>query len=321
MNTTLARLALLTACCVGLVGCGLRMETSDPPVPTAGVCEHARARTVADATALADAASALAPDADAQVAAVLADITTFSAAHVQALGQTYTATPGPTDAPTVATPAALLAELATATTTAADDTDEVDDANLAQVLGSVATARAELVVRLADALDVAVPAAAAPPETLAVPSETVVNHGPFALSPARATTLVLAHDQAGYAYEVIAAQAPSASELRATALAAAEHHRAQATVWARAGGFDGTNADPRRAQYLVPANLADAGAARTLARSLELAVAQGAAAALGETSPGARGPVLADLRGATAAATSWGAAPHALPGLPPPAAP
>lgn len=328
MRNILARTALVAVCAVALVGCGLRLETADSAPPTPGPAEQARARTVADAVALADAASALASTADDTLSPVLADVAAFSTAHVEALGGTYDSgrpTSTPTSAPPVPTLAELLDRLAAATTTAATDTDQVDDPDLARVLGSVTTARGELTVRLAEALGVEAPSTSVPgpadpsgPDPSSPGSSDPDPSDPDDLSdPVAATGLALAHDQAGYAFEVVAAQAPAGSDLRGAAQAAAEHHRAQATAWARAGGFDGTAGDPRRAQYQLPDGLADPETARTLAVSLEQAVAQAASAALADAAPGTRAGLLTDLRTATAAATAWGAAPEPLPGLPP----
>ncbi|MCL2090565.1 MAG: ferritin-like domain-containing protein [Micrococcales bacterium] len=310
MRHALARTALLVVCAVTLVGCGLRLETSDVAPPSPGPAELARARTVVDAQTLVYAASALAPAADETLSPVLADIAAFSTAHVDALGGVYdsglpTSTPPPDPTPLpVPSSSELLDQLAAATTTAATDTDQVDDPDLAQVLGSVTTARGELTARLAEALGVETPSTApAPP-----PSDSS--------DPVVATGLALAHDQAGYAFEVVAARAPTGSDLRTAAQTAAEHHRAQATVWARTGGFDGTVDDPRRAQYQLPDDLDDPTTVGTLAVELEQAVAQAAAAALTDAAPGTRADLLTDLRAATAAATGWGAAPEPLPGLP-----
>lgn len=337
---TLARTALLLVCALALVGCGLRLDTSDAAPPSPGPVEQARARTVADAVALADAASALAPTADDTLSPVLADIATFSTAHVDALGGVYDSglptpnsatTPSPAPVPTAPE---LLDQLAAATTTAATGTDQVDDPNLARLLGSVATARGELTARLAAALGVEAPSTApassdtdqaeATPSSTA-PSSTAPSDAATS-SPTAVTGLALAHDQAGYAFEVIAAQAPvetvadpasTTSDLRTTAQASAEYHRAQATAWAQVGGFDGTTADPRRVQYQLPGNLDDPTTAYALAVSLEQAVAQAASAALAQAAPGSRADLLADLRSSSAAATGWGADPEALPGLPP----
>ncbi|MCL2423273.1 MAG: ferritin-like domain-containing protein [Micrococcales bacterium] len=323
MRNLLARAVLVTVCCTALVGCGLRLETDDPAPLTAGVSEHARARTVADAAALADAAWALADDADQAVAPVLDDIVAFSTTHIHALGETYepgttpSTAPGATPTEPAAVPtttAGLLDLLATATSTCGADTDAVDDGDLARVLGSVTTSRGELTVRLAQALGVDVPATTPAPRAATDPLPSAA--GPLMRSPTRASALVLAHDQAGYAFEVVAALAVPKSDPRATAEASAEYHRGQASTWARDTGIAGTADDPRRAQYQLPDNLSDPAAVATMAISLEQAVAQGAAAGLADSDPGARAGLLAELRAATAAATTWGAPPQPLPGLP-----
>ncbi len=343
------RAALLMVCALALVGCGLRLDTSDAGPPSPGPSEQARARTVADALALADAASALSPTAGDTLAPVLDDLAAFSTAHAEALGGVYdpglptpsATTPSPRPVPTAPE---LLDQLAAATITAATDTDWVDDPDLARVLGSVATSRGELTMRLAEALGVETPAVETPSTVPATPDADQPGATPSGATPSAATSaaatpsatdaassglvsvsaLALAHDQAGYAFEVVAAKAPvqtvadpaaTGPDLRGTAEAAARAHRAQATVWAQAGGIDGTTADPRRSQYQLPGNLDDPTTARALAVSLEQAVAQAASAALASADPGARADLLADLRTASAAATSWGADPDPLPGL------
>ncbi|MCL2455178.1 MAG: ferritin-like domain-containing protein [Micrococcales bacterium] len=315
MRRTLLPVAVVVVALLATSACGVRLETPEPAAPSPGPVEQVRARTVDDALALSDAATAIAGEGTSlptELAAVLSDVISFGQVHAAALGGVYdsglpTATPtlSPASSPSAAvTPSMLLDQLAAAAVTASVDTDTLTDPDLARLVGSVAVARGELTQRLAQVLDVVDPAIAPPPaESPRAPDLPVST----------VQALALAHDQAGYGLEVIAAQARA--DLLTPALASAESHRARATAWARVGGFDGTEGDPRRVHYLLPDGLSDPDAARESAALLELAVAEACSAALAAAAPGTRASLLADLRAATAAADGWGAAPKALPGL------
>lgn len=321
---TLLALALLAAC-------GLRTETPPPAAPSPDATEQVRARTVADAQSLAQAARALSstPAGRAKpVAAVLADVASFSDQHAAQAGGTYVSgLPGSTASPTASTsPAvpdvhALLARLAAAGTTALTDADQVDDGGLARLVASIGTSRAELTTRLAKAAGLPAPAVAPATSPTATPQATPPVSP--AASPAPSPTavpaqaldaLALAHDQAGYGFEVIAAKL--SGDRRTAARAAAASHRSESERWARASGSDGTAQDPRRASYALPSGLDDPSAAVALGRTLETAVADAYANAVAEASAGERRPFLDGLRAATTAAGTWGATPVPFPGLP-----
>lgn len=323
ITTMLVAVALLAAC-------SIRLETPPQVEPSPGAVEQVRARTLDGATELAQAArSALTTSPSKAVAAVLTDVADFSDQHAAQLGPVYDSglTPSPTSttAAPESDPAAVLAELADSTRTALADADAVDDAGLARLVASIATARDQLTRRLAKATDVKVPDLAvvvqptpAPtltgspaPEPTPSPEQT---RAADATSPDDLAALVLAHDQAGYAYEVIAAQ--QSGDVRTKARTSAAAHRDEAQRWAVAAGTAQTADDPRRAAYALPDGLATLKTARRLAVSLETAVAEADATLVARTPAGERQPFVDGLRTATAAARSWGGAAVAFPGLP-----
>src|SRR4051812_21061892 len=139
---TLLVLALLAAC-------GLRTEEPPAVEPSPDAIEQVRGRTVADSVALAADARALSATAAEPLASVLADIASFSDQHAEQAGGTYdsglaTPTMAPSTTPVVPDVTGFLAELAAATTTALTDADIVEDGELARLVASIATSRAEL---------------------------------------------------------------------------------------------------------------------------------------------------------------------------------
>ncbi|GAA4625488.1 DUF4439 domain-containing protein [Cellulomonas oligotrophica] len=333
--------ALVVVGALVLGACGLRAETPAPLEPSPDALEQVRARTVDDALALAHAADALAgSDAADDVLAVLTDAGTWSVAHADALGGVYdsglpeptVSTTAPAPSPTaVPDPDDVLADLVDAGATASADADTASDGTLGRLVGSVAVARGTLASRLADALGVPVPEATsdAPTDDATAgpsddPSDDVSGAAgptpgadPSATSgtdPEALVALVLAHDEAGFGFEVLAARLDGAD--REASLAAASRHRAAATDHAEAAGLVGTARDPRRASYALPAELQDGAVLTDLARRLETTVADAASAALATTPAGARAPLLAELATATTAASRWGAAPVPFPGMP-----
>ncbi|MDM7856104.1 DUF4439 domain-containing protein [Cellulomonas alba] len=309
-----------------LAGCDLRTESAPPVAPSPDAVERVRGGQVARSVGLEQAAQAAltTPAGSAKVvAAVLTDVAAFSARHATELGGTYrsglpddSASPLPTTtAATPATPAQVLAALVGARDAALGDADGVGDGGLARLLASVGTSRAELATRLAVALRTKVPAssaAAKPAASTPAPGPTPTAGTPF--TDADAQALVRAQDQAGYGFEVVAAQLSGAERTRA--VAAAARHRLTAAELAADAGIAGTPDDPRRAAYTLPAGLSDPKVVRTLARSLETSLADAYATAVAHTSAGQRADAVAGLRAATADARTWGAAAVAFPGMP-----
>jgi len=309
--------AALAVALVGalLTGCGLRLETPPPVEPSPDAREQVRARTVDDALALeaaADAARTVTKDPDA--VALLDDVAEFSAAHARALGGVYDsgierdedAEPTPTPSPTtVATTAQdVLALLGTTATRATTDASTTEDGPLARVLASVAVARADLSVRLAQAVGDGSTAPGTPDE-IVVPAE---------VDPALAGPLARAHDEAGFALEVVAAR--GAKDDRTSVLAQARAQRDRAEQWAAAAGISGTEGETRLGQYALPADLDADGTLARLVQDVHLGVAQAAAAAVAQVAAGERGPYLDELRVAVDRARTAGALPQAFPGLP-----
>ncbi|WP_019137516.1 DUF4439 domain-containing protein [Cellulomonas massiliensis] len=328
-----------------VAGCGVRLETPSPALPSPGLDEQVRARAVADAQQLEAGATSLlaSTPADSPVHAVLDDVAAFSGRHVEELGGTWDpgvegATPTPTagaePAASPADSAAVLALLVPATEHALADADAAGDGPLARLLAAVATSRAELARRLATAAGLDVPDVAAVPEPgtsadlaparepgeedddgddasgTPEPSPTATAAG---LLEGQLDPLVLAHDQAGYGYEVLAARWTGAARERAAA--AATRHRGLAQAWAQVAGVDGTADDPRRVAYTLPV-LDTSKQKRALARTLEAAVADATSVLVAEANPGTRAVLLDGLRRATADAAGWGAAAVAFPGMP-----
>lgn len=314
-------LAGLLGAVLALSGCGLRLETPPPEPLVPDATEVVRSRTVEDALALAAGASDLtearaasaAPD-DA-LTSVLADVTAFSTAHADQLGGEYDSglpepapTSSPTSTPAVADAGALLALVASAADTARTDAGEVEDGQLARLLAAVATARAGLRDRLAAATGTVPPQPGDP-----APSPTATA-GPGPLPADTYADLVVAEDEVGYAYEVIAAKL--SGEARGLAQADAAVHRARAEAWARESGIDGTAIDPRRTAYALPSGVDDPAVALELGRTLELRLTVAYASAVAVAPAGSRAAVLEALRTADVEATAHGAAAVAFPGLP-----
>lgn len=312
-RTVLAAVAVAAA--LALAGCGLRLETPPPVEPSPDALEQVRARTVDDALALQSAAQdALATTTDEKAQPLLDQVVTFSTQHVAALGGEYRSGIEPTDepsatpsvAPTAAAVTAqdVLALLGDTTTTASTDADSTTDGPLARLVGAIAVSRADLTDRLAAVLGEDSPGPALP-EAVVVPPE---------VEPGVAGPLARAHDEAGYALEVVAARGPA--ETRKATLAAARAHRAQGDAWANAAGLANTAQDTRLAQYRLPTDLDEDGALTRLAVSVQDGIAHASTAALALVPAGARDTYLDSLRLAVDAARTLGAPAVAFPGLP-----
>jgi len=341
--------ALWLAAVLVLAGCQLRLETPPPSEPVPDAAEQVRARAVDQAVTLEEQAGSAREGAAAAVAVVLDDVAAFSAAHAEALGGVYSSglpEPTPSQSPTTPPPAApdeVLAALRQSAASALADADQAPDGAMARLLAEVGTARDDLAARLAAALGEPLdelaeptpsaapttppaseagdpPTASAAPTTSAAPTASPTGEGaptagvglPPGMTDAAAVALVLAHDQAAYADEVIAAKSVDAA--RAAAQTAAAAHRAAAARWAGRAGVAGTPADPRRASYALPEGLDDPAVRTALAAGLEQAVAEAASAALPGVVAGARGELVDLLVAATAAARGLGAAPSPFPG-------
>ncbi|WP_309135096.1 DUF4439 domain-containing protein [Cellulomonas sp.] len=323
-RTARRRALVVVALVLPLAACGLRLETPPPTEPSPDAVEQVRGRTVADALDLAADADGLAAAApEGPVRDVLEDVAAHSARHAEEAGGVYdsglpqpspSTTPVPSPLPDTA---GLLSELVEDAATATTDADAVPDGPLARLVASVATSRAELAERLATAAGLPLPApgedtAEAEPTAAATATPTPT---PAARADADALAgLALAHDEAAYAFEVLAAR--RTGDARTDASRTAARHRAAADGWAVAAGVAGRPADPRRAAYALPAALDDAAVLDDLARRVESAVADAYATAVAVAPPGGRAALVAGLRDAHAAAATRGAAPVPFPGMP-----
>lgn len=298
-----------------LTGCDLRLETPAPQEPAPDAIEIVRRRAVEDAAVLAAAARSAAtePDvaADATLARTLDQVVTFSGRHSEQLGGVYdsgiepTATPTATPTTVTAAPADVLTLLSVTALTARADADTVGTGEMARLLASVATSRAVLAGVLAAALGVEDPTE---PATATVAPEI------GAVDPSVLSAIVVAEDEAGYAFEVIAAKLSDAQ--RAAALDAAAGHRARAQEWAEAVGLDGTSSDPRRAAYALPSGLDDPAVAVGLARTVQAGLATSYASLVAAGAAGTRAAAVHGLQAAADGSLVWGAEPTAFPGLP-----
>lgn len=323
-----------------LTGCGLRLETPPPVEPSPDAVEVVRGRTVDDALGLAQDARTLLDAAPAEpVSTVLSDVAAFGELHAEQLGGVYdSGLPEPTPSPSVSPPdepaptaESVLAELAEDAATALADADAVPDGPLARLVGSVATARTDLAARLATALGLPAPEIALrtgdegppaagddqPPTPSGTPSSgttTDEDPAPAGLDRADLDALTLAHDEAGYALEVVAAKLDG--DQRALARQTAGTHRDAAERWATAAGTSGQLDDPRRVAYALPAGLDDPTVATGVARGVESAVADTYATLVASADPGARAALLTGLADATRQARTWGATAVAFPGMP-----
>lgn len=313
--------AAVVAGALALSGCGLRLESDPPAAPVADADESARQRAAVDAAAIALAASGVsAPD---EASAALVERAAQAAeAHVTALGGVYedlppageeeTASepsPTPTAEPLAVTVADLVATLAAAGSTARADVAGVDDPALARLLASVATQRLVVAEDLARATGLDADPLA---EVRASVAATVLP----TITPSVASALATAEDAAGFTWEVVAARQDGAA--RDAAAARADRHRDLARAWAGAAAVAGTDLDPRRSTYPLPAAVTgddDAALAEALG-TIEIALAADYATTLTDAAPADR-LVLVDLLVlASATARDVGGRLPTFPGMP-----
>lgn len=320
--TRAAVLAVAVASTLALGGCGLRLETPDPPVLVADDAEVLRDRSAREAAALADAATEAAATAEAPVATALTALAEASGQHLAALGGVYvpfpagtpgsdtTPTPTPTVSPAPRTPADVLELLRAATERARTDATAGTEPGMTLLLTSIALDRQLLADALTTALD------GTTPELGDVPAPDGL---PAGLDAQVAAVLVQSEDAAGMAWEIVAARAADGARERAAARAVLHRDRAQA--WAEAAGIDGTGTDPRRSAYDLPDTITDA----TLPSASMWAALGEIERALGETyaglvpdvEPARRSGLLDAALEALRRAASLGATIPAFPGMPP----
>lgn len=246
--TGFAAAAVAVAVATLITACDVRWETDPSPVPSPDPTTMLRDRLAASAAVVAQAADASAQPL-AERAAQSAD------AHLIVLGGVYVAypdappSPSPSPEPLPSLPDAIADARAEAATVAAQSTDPD--------LGFIA-ASIELEWAL---VEWASEAAAADP---AVTAEPAAPPSATDLPDAVLSELVLAHDEARFAYETLAAQEFATD--RDAVLARAQFHGDRAEALATLVAVD-----PRTPLYqLRDADLTDPDARDSLARSLEL---------------------------------------------------
>ncbi|GAA4853123.1 hypothetical protein GCM10023221_36230 [Luteimicrobium xylanilyticum] len=308
-----AFLAAAAAVLLALVlsGCGVRLESDPPPPLTPTADELVRAATVADVVGVRDLARAALDDgATGAVATRLRAIVKQAGTQVTALGGVYDG-PAPTTSPTASaratatatttttkpTAAAVVRRLGAASSAARGRLADADDAHLARLVAQVGTSQDLSARALAAVAHVKAPATQAArvtvPATLPEGARATV-----------AATVIEDEDAAGYLLEVVAARSSGAARKETAARAAV--HRARAQDWATAAGVAGTDGDPRRTAYALPA--------KSVARTVESRLTTGYAALLDTLDPKGRAAVADLLADSARAAVDAGAAITALPG-------
>ncbi|WP_413450623.1 hypothetical protein AA0Y32_03160 [Georgenia phoenicis] len=293
-----ARLGAALLVALTLTGCGVRLETPPPEVPTADAVEQARQDAALVAAQLRDAPGAASTDADVQE--VLEVVGSASAEHAEALGGVWEPWPGagpdatayPQDPATpeptaTASPEEVLDLLEEGAATAREDA-LTHDGELGRLLASVAISRTWLATDLARALGT---------EAERLPAEPLPAPEPGTVDPATSRAV----DAARYAFEVVAARSSGAQ--REAAVERAEQ-------LARVAGAVAPEEDERDVAY----DVSGATSERALAGAAELDVV-GAYVALLGTPAADREAVLSAASYAAGQARSWDTALPALPGL------
>lgn len=258
--------SLAVGLCVGLSGCGVRLDVPPPAIPTADAAEQARADAVATADAIAAQATALAglgvadPTLATQIAA-------GSTAQAGALGGTWTpparpsASADPSDDPS--DDGASAADDATGAPTSADPTVDLVNAlvtgaaqaragagatsgDTATLLGSIAVWRSLAAHQLASTLPAETLTGVAP--TLPAGGIDLTAVGLSSLSDV--DDLIRGLDAAAFGYETLAARTDDDARATDWAARATALRRAGEAV-ASAADVSGTAADPREALYDV----------------------------------------------------------------------
>ncbi|PYF99894.1 protein of unknown function [Georgenia satyanarayanai] len=293
--------ALLAA--LTLTGCGVRIETPPPVVPTADAVEQARQGAALAAAELRDAA-AVATDDGGDLEQVLAAVEAASAEHHEALGAVWEPWPGagpeataypedPTtpEAAPPATPQQVLDLLEESAAAAREDALD-HDGELGQLLAAVAISRTWLAVDLARALSV---------EAERLPAAPQPAPAPGTVDPRTSRSV----DAARYAFEVVAARSSGAQ--RDAAVARAEQLGLVA-------GAVAPEDDEREVAYDVSDVAGTERPERALAGAAELDVVGAYVALLGTAAEG-RERLLDAAAYAAGQARSWDTALPALPGL------
>lgn len=187
------------------------------------------------------------------------------------------------------------------------------DPALARLFASVAAAHLDQARTLATTAGIETPATES--FTTALPATLPKN-----LAAADLSTLVLAEDSAGFAYEAMAARL--SEDDRTTARSRAAVHRARAQTWAELASLDATPTDPRAVAYDLP-DAADGSPALTsrdtmvaLAADVETGLEDAYGAFVGDVDVDSRAAMLDLLVDSHRAARAWGAPAVTFPGMP-----
>lgn len=327
-------IVLATLATAALAGCSLRLETPPIPAPTPDQYELLRDAAARDEARILDALPAATAAAGASTPGrdYFVQVETASATpHLDALGGVYVpfpaATPSPSPSPS-ATPAPGLAPGVTSLTRAVVDARDADlaaslaadDPDLALLLASIGLNHAEALA--VGVYQDAIAAGSAPlAEERHMPGVGFSELVPAstALDGATLEGIIVAHDFAAYAYEVIAAR--SSDDARTQALDRSRIHAHRAAEFVAIAGVD-----PRSPAYAIDhARLESDEAMAALAHETEAGIADryitaflGAAQA-GATGLGDRGWLLAGAYDALVQGPLWSGATAAdadpLPGV------
>lgn len=266
--------ALAVAACLTVTGCGLRLETSLPAEPTPDASETLRQAMVADVLTIQALAKEVTDSGTlaANLAPKVAQVTTFAAAHLTALGGVYTSGLSMADDPTTNDPlspsagatsttpdiAALVKVLASSATRARGSLGTSPDPVQVRLYASVAASEMAQAQTLATAAGIEPPTdnfttALRNPAQLALPTGVESDS---------VSDLVAGEDAIGYSREILALQRLTGTK-RTEMLNKAVANRDRATTWAVTAGLDGTADDPRQVVYPLNAKLTSTKSLRT----------------------------------------------------------
>ncbi len=331
--------------------CGVRLETPPPSEPVPDALEVVRRTAVADALVIAEQAETVVAMARKKgVRTELERIAAASRQQATELGGVYdsglearapTASPevsGSADPVTAADVAHTLADAAARSRSAAST---APDGPLARLLASVGASQTVSATRLARLTGADAPAPVTPQIPVPATPGTGEAEGegegeadgastqnpadgedpepspsggqtPEGLSAADLSALIAGEDAAGFALRQRAAMAEG--NRRERLLARSDVHVARGEAWAVLAGTAGTDQDPRRVAYDVPAPGEQGD--RALVRALEEGLAVDYASLVATSAPGTRAVLVELLVEAALTVDAWNGPPTAFPGLP-----
>ncbi|WP_144276406.1 hypothetical protein [Demequina sp. NBRC 110053] len=279
--------AVAAVAALALAACSWRAETPPPDWPSPDAVTQQRDAAAELEQAIIDAAEAVGPEASAQAAVLQGLESARAPERLDAFGGLYVAYPSASPSPS-ASPGPE-ADLESAVTEARDAhlaaALDMTDPDLEALSGASGLSLA-LTSWFAVWVDNAVADAAAPVveqrllSSTAVPEPTVLPDEATAIPPETLADLALAHDQARYTYEVLAARSEGTE--RDQWLARRDLQAARASAIIDASGVE----DRREAVYVAPADASgDAPARLTAAVAMEVALADWYAALAAVNAP------------------------------------